>query len=71
MGARSYSPCTRGMLAAITASRVMENAVLTRLCAEKLGLAAPKFILQMPALPRNASGKVLTRELIAIAMGQA
>jgi acyl-CoA synthetase (AMP-forming)/AMP-acid ligase II len=50
--------------AAIVPEAPIEAAVLNRLCAEKLGAKAPKFILQMKDLPRNENGKVVTSVLV-------
>jgi acyl-coenzyme A synthetase/AMP-(fatty) acid ligase len=52
--------------AAIVVAPPVDNAILNRLCGEKPGAAAPKFIAQMKDLPRDANGKVLTRELVAV-----
>ena len=56
--------------AAIVSESPVDHASLARFCAEHLGEQSPKFILQMKALPRNANGKVLTRDLISYAERQ-
>ncbi len=56
--------------AAIVATTRVENAVLTRLCGERLGEKSPKFIMQLKGLPRNANGKVLREELVKFALTQ-
>jgi len=53
--------------AAIVSETPVERAVLIRLCAEKLGPTAPKFIMQMPDLPRNENGKIVTDALVDFA----
>lgn len=40
---------------------------LLRHCREWLGATGPKFLMQLPYLPRNAAGKVLKRELADLA----
>lgn len=55
--------------AAIVPEAPIEAAVLNRLCGEKPGARAPKFILQMKDLPRNENGKVLTSVLVEFAAG--
>jgi long-chain acyl-CoA synthetase len=53
--------------AAIAVDTPVDNAMLSRLCAAKLGARAPKFILQMKDLPRNANGKVQIGPLVELA----
>ena len=50
--------------AAIVASRTIPLADLTATCHAKLPGRAPKYIVQMQALPRNQNGKVLKEELV-------
>ncbi|MGH7043725.1 MAG: class I adenylate-forming enzyme family protein [Acetobacteraceae bacterium] len=57
--------------AAIVAAAPIATAALSRLCQERLAGQAPRFILQMKALPRNANGKVRKDLLIAYAQQQA
>jgi len=54
--------------AAIVAAAPIDNAVLTAFCQKVLPGRAPKVILQMQALPRNASGKVQRDLLVAYAV---
>jgi acyl-coenzyme A synthetase/AMP-(fatty) acid ligase len=54
----------------IVADGRVELAVLKRLCREKLGQRAPKFIVQVKQLPRNANGKVQTASLVRFATEQ-
>jgi long-chain acyl-CoA synthetase len=54
--------------AAVGVAAPVPAAELDRLCAAPLGPIAPRFVLQMKALPRNANGKVMTRELVAYGM---
>ena len=54
--------------AAVVATAPIDGAALNRLCAARLGALAPKFILQMPDLPRNANGKVMTHVLVDLAI---
>ena len=56
--------------AAIVAPVTIPHAVLTAACRENLGRRAPKFVLQIRELPRNANGKVLRDELVAFATAQ-
>ena len=49
--------------AAIVAAQDVPAATLNALCRARLGLHAPKFVLQVRELPRNANGKVLREEL--------
>lgn len=53
--------------AAVVATAPVDNETLNRHCAERLGPLAPKVILQMPSLPRNGNGKVMTHVLIDLA----
>jgi fatty-acyl-CoA synthase len=54
--------------AAIVAPVTIDQSVLTRLCREKLAGRAPKYIIQMKGLPRNANGKILRDVLIQYGM---
>jgi acyl-CoA synthetase (AMP-forming)/AMP-acid ligase II len=56
--------------AAIVGNGRVENALLSRICVEKLGMKSPKFVLQVEKLPRNANGKLLRDELIKFAIAQ-
>jgi acyl-CoA synthetase (AMP-forming)/AMP-acid ligase II len=56
--------------AAIVAGVRIENATLNAICRERLGAKAPKYILQVKGLPRNANGKVVREELIKFAATQ-
>jgi acyl-coenzyme A synthetase/AMP-(fatty) acid ligase len=56
--------------AAIVASIAIPLPVLRTACREKLAGNAPKFILQVQALPRNANGKVVREELVRFAQTQ-
>ena len=56
--------------AAISATRPVAHAELTTVCRGRLGDRSPARIMQMPALPRNANGKVMLRELVAFAVTQ-
>jgi acyl-coenzyme A synthetase/AMP-(fatty) acid ligase len=53
--------------AAIVAAMPVDMAVLQAACRAKLADKAPKFVLQVKGLPRNANGKILRTELIAFA----
>ena len=53
--------------AAIAVEHPVDVTALNRLCTQRLGAQAPRTIMQMKALPRNANGKVLTGELVAYA----
>jgi acyl-CoA synthetase (AMP-forming)/AMP-acid ligase II len=50
--------------AAIVPEVPIDSATLNRVCAQELGMCAPRFILQMKDLPRNENGKVLTAPLV-------
>jgi acyl-coenzyme A synthetase/AMP-(fatty) acid ligase len=50
--------------AAIVTNSPVDGDALQRLCTARLGELAPKFIVQMPNLPRNANGKVMTHVLV-------
>ena len=50
--------------AATVANRPMPLADLQAACRDRLGEAAPKFIVQMKALPRNDAGKVVKDQLV-------
>lgn len=54
------------ILAVVAAPGVDADALLAQ-CRGRLGLRAPRKVLVVPALPRNAQGKVLRRELAALA----
>ena len=54
--------------AAIVTNSPVDGEALKRLCVARLGAVAPKFIIQMQDLPRNANGKVMTNILIDAAM---
>ncbi|MBS0644546.1 MAG: long-chain fatty acid--CoA ligase [Proteobacteria bacterium] len=54
--------------AAIVARTHIEDAVLSAFCQRMLGPLAPVGILQMKALPRNESGKILRDRLVDIAL---
>jgi acyl-CoA synthetase (AMP-forming)/AMP-acid ligase II len=56
--------------AAIVAGVRVENAARNAVCHAHLGDKAPKFILQIKGLPRNANGKVMREELIRFAATQ-
>lgn len=56
--------------AAIVSATPVDMAVLQALCREKLADKAPKFILQVKGLPRNANGKIVRTELIRFAAGR-
>jgi acyl-coenzyme A synthetase/AMP-(fatty) acid ligase len=56
--------------AAIVAPVTIPLPVLNAVCREKLGGNAPKFILQVKGLPRNANGKVAREELVRFAVTQ-
>jgi acyl-coenzyme A synthetase/AMP-(fatty) acid ligase len=53
--------------AAIVADVALPTSMLNRVCSQKLGQHAPKFILQMRELPRNENGKVMIAPLMAVA----
>jgi acyl-coenzyme A synthetase/AMP-(fatty) acid ligase len=53
--------------AAIVPATPVEMTVLQTLCRDKLAEKAPKYIIQMQGLPRNANGKIIRTELIKFA----
>ena len=53
--------------AAVVARAPIDIAALNRTCAARLGPLAPRTVLQVGQLPRNANGKVMTRALIELA----
>jgi len=54
-------------LLAVVAREGMDAAALLAACRDRLGLRAPRRIVTLEALPRNAAGKVLRRELPRVA----
>ncbi len=50
---------------AVVAAPGLDDAALLAWCRERLGLRAPRKIVRVDALPRNALGKVLRREIAA------
>lgn len=54
-------------LLAVVAREGMDTAALLAACRERLGLRAPRRIVALDALPRNAAGKVLRRDLPRLA----
>ena len=52
--------------AAIVSHAPIPDTELSRLLGEHLGAQAPKFVLQLPDLPRTDNGKVAIRDLIAV-----
>jgi len=50
--------------AAVVTNAPIDGDALQRMCVAKLGELAPKFIIQMPDLPRNGNGKVMTHILV-------
>jgi acyl-CoA synthetase (AMP-forming)/AMP-acid ligase II len=56
------------MLAAVAEPGVDAAALLAH-CRAALGMRAPRKVVLVPALPRNAAGKVLRRDLVAMARG--
>jgi acyl-CoA synthetase (AMP-forming)/AMP-acid ligase II len=58
------------MLAVVPADG-FDAAALLALGRARLGLRAPRKVITLPALPRNPAGKVLRRELAAMARGAA
>lgn len=56
--------------AAVVADAPVDGAVAGAHCWQRLGPAGPKAFLQMPALPRNANGKVITQRLVDFALEQ-
>jgi acyl-coenzyme A synthetase/AMP-(fatty) acid ligase len=53
--------------AAIVSAAPVDMAALQALCREKLAGKAPKYIVQIKGLPRNANGKIVRTELIRFA----
>ena len=53
--------------AAIVSAAPVEMTVLQALCRDRLAEKAPKFIIQIKGLPRNANGKLVRAELIRFA----
>jgi acyl-coenzyme A synthetase/AMP-(fatty) acid ligase len=51
------------LLAAVVAREGFDEKAALAFCRERLGTAAPERLLVVPALPRNAAGKLLRREL--------
>lgn len=56
--------------AAVVARQPVPGSVLNAVCRDKLAGHAPKFVVQLKALPRNANGKVLRDELVRFALSQ-
>ncbi|MDE2005813.1 MAG: long-chain fatty acid--CoA ligase [Rhodospirillales bacterium] len=56
--------------AAIVAGAPIDSEALRRHCQARLGPLAPRFVLQLPELPRNANGKVMTHALVELAARQ-
>lgn len=50
--------------AAVVLGAPMAKGELLRWCAARLGIKAPKTVVAVRALPRNASGKIMRRELV-------
>jgi acyl-CoA synthetase (AMP-forming)/AMP-acid ligase II len=48
-----------------------DAAALLAHCRAQLGVRAPRRVIMLPALPRNAAGKVLRQDLAALAAGSA
>ncbi len=57
--------------AAIVAERPVDTKALAAYLAHRLGDRAPRFLLQVPALPRNANGKILRAALTQMASPRA
>ena len=57
--------------AAVVAAAPIDGDTLRRHCQASLGQLAPRYVMQMPELPRNANGKVMTHALVALATRQA
>jgi long-chain acyl-CoA synthetase len=56
------------MLAVVeTSAGALDTAALLAHCRAKLGLRAPRKVVLVPALPRNGVGKLLRRDLAALA----
>jgi acyl-coenzyme A synthetase/AMP-(fatty) acid ligase len=53
--------------AAIVSAGPVEMTALRALCRDRLAEKAPKYIVQIKRLPRNANGKVVRAELIRFA----
>jgi acyl-CoA synthetase (AMP-forming)/AMP-acid ligase II len=51
---------------AVVAEGGLDTAALLAQCRARLGLRAPRRVVVLPALPRNAQGKVLRRDLAAM-----
>jgi len=51
--------------AAVATRQKIDERELLALCREHLGNRAPRSVLILDALPRNASGKIMKRELAA------
>lgn len=56
--------------AAVVLKQPLRMEELLRFCADRLGNRAPQIVFQVDALPRNATGKVLRRELVDIALAR-
>lgn len=54
-------------LLAVVGGPGFDAAALLAHCRARLGVRAPRRVLELPALPRNAQGKVLRRDLAALA----
>ena len=64
-------PDTMGVVriwAAIVATSPVPGALLNSVCNQRLAGNAPKFVLQVKGLPRNANGKVAREELVRFAI---
>jgi acyl-CoA synthetase (AMP-forming)/AMP-acid ligase II len=60
------------VLAAVAApGAAPDTAALLAHCRARLGLRAPRRVVLLPVLPRNAAGKVLRQDLVALAAAQA
>jgi acyl-CoA synthetase (AMP-forming)/AMP-acid ligase II len=55
-------------LLAVVARDGFDAAALLEHCRARLGLRAPRGVVVLPALPRNAAGKVVRRDLAALAV---
>ena len=56
--------------AAIVPAKPVDPTALLGLCRERLADKAPKFLIQVKALPRNANGKIVRADLIRFAAQQ-
>jgi hypothetical protein len=56
--------------ATIVAPVAVPRPALNDVCREKLGVSAPRFVLQVGQLPRNVNGKVARDELVKFALTQ-